>query len=352
MNNNGTIEIFALTEEQTALLYSFQREKIIDDIKNEKNMNKRDMKRKWLTDWVKSIKNVYKEISSGNELEFSENLLRDFKSLAELSANKTWCHLVVLETEFFYPYFPLNEKSKQYKQIKYTSKNFVYSLLTRQTTPVIVKPSFVDTINKTYRKTLNKLNGTTSKIITSVATTVAVSALTFGAASLLAGPIAVALVGSQFSGLAGAALTNACLAYIGGGAIAVGGLGMAGGTAIIAGGGALIGLATGGSISTGVTAAIIKNPQLAISSIAKLEVVMKEIILNAQHDVASAQKILSQYKEKIRQVEDEIEELRLKNEKYKKDIENMKKTLEFFKKSYAEMRKYTSSFEIGLKCNE
>ena len=54
--------------------------------------------------------------------------------------------------------------------------------------------------------------------------------------------IAVALVGSNFAGLHGAALTSACLAYLGGGAIAVGGLGMAGGTAAIVGGGAVLGL--------------------------------------------------------------------------------------------------------------
>lgn len=56
--------------------------------------------------------------------------------------------------------------------------------------------------------------------------------------------IAVALFGSQFSGLYGAAFTNAVLAYIGGGAIAAGGFGVAGGTMVIAGG-ALLGLNIG-----------------------------------------------------------------------------------------------------------
>lgn len=44
------------------------------------------------------------------------------------------------------------------------------------------------------------------------------------------------LFSSSFSGLSGAALTSACLAYLGGGAIADGGLGMAGGTMAIVGG--------------------------------------------------------------------------------------------------------------------
>lgn len=344
--DNSTISILALTEEQTALMYSFQREKILNDIENEKNMNHKIIKRNWLNNWTNSIRSAYYEISNGKRLEFSENLHVDFASLINHSNNMTWCYLIILETEFFAPYFPLDEKDKRYKQVKYTSKDFVYNFLTRHEN--IVDSKFVNDINKTYKRTLNKLNGTTGKIITGGAITVAVTALSFGLASLFAGPIAVALVGSQFAGLSGIALTNACLAYIGGGAIAVGGLGMAGGTAIIAGGGALIGLATGGSISTGVTAAIIKNPKLAISSVAKLEVVMKEVILNAQHDIASAQKILAQYKEKIRQLEDEIERLQASNEKNKEDIKNMSKTLEYFKKSYSETRKFTSSFEVGL----
>lgn len=344
--DNSTINILALTEEQTALMYSFQREKILNDIENEKNTNHKIIKRNWLNNWTKSIRAAYHEFSNGKRFEFSENLHLDFSSLVNHSNNMTWCYLIVLETEFFSPYFPLDEKDKRYKQVKYTSKNFVYNFLTRHEN--IVNPDFVTNINKTYKKTLNSLNNTTGKIITGGAITIAVTAASFGLASLLAGPIAVALVGSQFAGLSGVALTNACLAYIGGGAIAVGGFGMAGGTAIIAGGGALIGLATGGSISTGVTSAIIKNPKLAISSVAKLEVVMKEIILNAQHDIASVQKILSQYKEKIRQLEDEIEKLQAVNNKNKEDIKNMSKTLEYFKKSYSETIKFASSFEVGL----
>ena len=74
------------------------------------------------------------------------------------------------------------------------------------------------------------------------AITAGIAIVTIATAGALAGPIAVALVGSNFAGLSGAALTSACLAYLGGGAIAAGGAGMLGGTAVIVGGGAALGI--------------------------------------------------------------------------------------------------------------
>lgn len=342
--NNSTLEIFALTEEQTALMYSFQRKKIMEDIKNEKNVNVKELKSQWFNEWTKSIKNVYYNLASQKELVFSENLTQDFNSEIKKTNNRTWYYLIVLETEFFCPYFPLNEKDKRYKHIKFKTSDFVYNEVLKHN---IIDPSFVTRIKKSYSKTLNRLNGTVNKIIISGVASIAVIAVTFGLAAAFAGPIAVTLVGSNFAGLSGAALTNACLAYIGGGALSVGGAGMAGGTMIIAGGGALLG-AVGSSSVAGLTTAIALNPKLSLCSTAKLEVVIKEIILNSQHDIVSAQKALAQYKAKIRDLEDEIERLTEENEKNKQDIANLKKTLEFLKKSYSEMKKFSSSFETGL----
>lgn len=70
----------------------------------------------------------------------------------------------------------------------------------------------------------------------------------------MAPAIAVTLVGSNFAGLSGAALTSACLAYVGGGAIAAGGLGMSGGIATIVGGGAILGLGVGAGVGSAVGA--------------------------------------------------------------------------------------------------
>lgn len=343
--SNSTLDIFALTEEQTALMYSFQREKVLNDIKNEKNANKKNLKKQWLNEWTQGIRETYRMLSSNKELKFSDNLKFDFNAEISNSVNRTWYYLIVLETEFFIPYFSLNEDNKIYKNIKYTSSNFVYDEVLKHD---IIEPSFVTRIVKSYKNILHKLNGTVNKIIVSSAITVAVTAVTFGVAAVCAGPIAVTLVGGKFAGLTGAALTNACLAYIGGGALAIGGTGMAGGTMIIAGGGAILGLASSSSI-TGVTTAITLHPKLSLCSVAKLEVVIKEIILNSQHDIVSAQKTLARYKEKIRELEDIIEVLSVENKKNKEDIANIKKSYDYFKKSYKELQRFVSSFETGMR---
>ena len=52
--------------------------------------------------------------------------------------------------------------------------------------------------------------------LTSIVITAGVTIATVATAGAFAPTIAVALVGSNFAGLSGAALTSACLAYIGG----------------------------------------------------------------------------------------------------------------------------------------
>ncbi len=88
----------------------------------------------------------------------------------------------------------------------------------------------------------------------------AIGGATLGATALL--PAATSIVGmigatagtgTAISGLSGAALTNATLAWIGGGTLASGGGGMAAGTAVLAGisatGVGLIAVAIGGGVT-------------------------------------------------------------------------------------------------------
>lgn len=69
----------------------------------------------------------------------------------------------------------------------------------------------------------------------SLAGTVASGALAGFGATGSVGLLATASTGTAISSLAGAAATNATLAWLGGGALATGGLGMAGGTAVLGG---------------------------------------------------------------------------------------------------------------------
>ncbi|MFM6137227.1 MAG: hypothetical protein ACKPCP_24280, partial [Sphaerospermopsis kisseleviana] len=126
--------------------------------------------------------------------------------------------------------------------------------------------------------------------------------------------------------LSGAAAVSAVLAALGGGAIAAGGLGMAGGFAVLVGGGAILGAGAG----VGVGALFAQSPDAALTQAAKLEVVMKEIVL-IQKDIRLAQEIIKEQRQAIRSLEDERDDLIVNKEQNKQKIENLEKAIEYLK---------------------
>jgi len=353
--DNGILSALGLTARQTEILYNMQREEIQSDIASETNPELKIQKQLWLRQWEKSIGDAYREaISDGDteiawsmEDELAEIVASEFAS----SPSKLWLHMVVLEASLFVPYFPLDDKefsSKECRKLKYTGKyawlkNFLDQGRWVQSSTILL-------YQKAYKKALDRITGKTQKLIISGAVTLAVTLLTFGIGALFAGPIAVALVGAQFAGLSGAALTSACLAYLGGGALAIGGAGMAGGAAAIAGGGALIGFGVGGAATAGgnIVSSMLSNKNYALSQAARLEVSIKEIILNTQHDVRCAQGILAQYKSRIEELGAMIASKEIELDANKKDLKNLKAVVEYLKKAYMESNKFTSAFEVGM----
>jgi len=190
-------------------------------------------------------------------------------------------------------------------------------------------------------------------VITSLSITAVITVVVIFTAGTFAPAIATALVGSQFAGLSGAALTSACLAYLGGGAIAAGGLGMAGGTAAIVGGGAILGLGVGAGVGGAVGAVGIIGKKSTIQQSAKLMVSVKEIFLNDEHDLNYSDTVYEQYVAKIAEIEKDLVELRLKadvaskeeKKKLKLEIKNAEESMKIARKS---MLKYNSSFKIGV----
>ena len=123
---------------------------------------------------------------------------------------------------------------------------------------------------------------------------------------------------------------------------------MAGGVAIIAGGGALIGLAGSGTAVGVLSALLSSSPEYAITQAAKLETILKEVILNAQKDVVSAQAVIQQYKSQIEELNKKVTELETDNEKHKKELKNLKTSIKYLTKSCKAMNTFTSAFEVGL----
>jgi uncharacterized coiled-coil protein SlyX len=249
----------------------------------------------------------------------------------------------------FTPYTALDsEDNKDFKEYKYDSKKSYQRLKEFFVKQGILSDEKIERLHKTYSKSINQITGKGKKIALSILSVVAIAALAAAGAAVFAGPIAVALFGEQFVGLSGAALTAACLAMAGGGAIAAGGAGVAGGIAVIAGGGVLLGLAGGGTTAGIVFKMIASTPEYTLTQAAKLETILKEVILNAQQDVVSAQKIISRLQKQIDELNKKLTELETANENNKKEIKNIKTSIEYLKKSCKDMKAFASDYETGL----
>jgi hypothetical protein len=181
-------------------------------------------------------------------------------------------------------------------------------------------------------------------------------AIVTATAGTFAPAIAVALVGSNFAGLSGVALTSACLTYLGGGAIAIGGAGMAGGMVAIVGGGAVLGIGAGLGVGGAVGAAGLIGKQNTILQSAKLLVSVREIFLNDEHDTDYSNTVYEQYVQSTMDIEKGLVELRLKadvadgkeKKELKRQIKNAEEAVDAMKIARKSLLKFKSSFAGGL----
>ena len=269
----------------------------------------------------------------------------------------------------FEPYYPLglekNRKgveipSKKYNKLEnqllgYSRRSgdkFINDFFNKEYYP----DDYVDRLRKTYNKVLRELNEVLKGILTTVTIGAVITVVTVATAGIFSGYIAVALVGSNFAGLSGAALTNAALAYLGGGAIAAGGAGMIGGAATIVGGGAFLGAGVGLGIGGAVGKASIIGKENTILQSAKLLVSIREIFLNDEHDLTYSNSVYEQYLENITNIEKGLVELKLKydvssgqeKKELKEKIKRAEDSVEAMKIARKNLNKFISSFEEGL----
>lgn len=270
-----SMEMFGLTEEQLHILYSLEyaisKKDMADDKKPVAD------KALWLEKWEAAL-NDSQEDKVSIPYKGLDQLAAAVKLEAEKSPNKTWFYLTMLEATLFVPYSPLGlQEDKRFKKLHFSNQSEFLKFFASLTT--IMDPVYIDRFQKTYSKTLDKLTGKWQKVAIGALSVVAIAAIAAATAGAAAGPIAVAMFGSEFAGLSGAALTSACLAMVGGGAIAAGGFGMAGGVIAIVGGGAILGAAGGGAAVSAASLMMKSAPSFTLTQAAKLEVVLKEITL-------------------------------------------------------------------------
>lgn len=340
---HSVTEMFGLTKQQMRILYSLEHALTENDIRE----NPKDViyKEHWLNQWSACLQKTM----AGELTFYSKDALIDTASRElKMGINQTWFYLVMLEATLFQAYVPLGvgkDSDKHYKKLRYKDQTQFLKEFVKATGGM--DPNFIERFKKAYQKSFNKLSGKVQKVALGAVSVVAVAAAGAATAGVFAGPIAVSLFGGNFA-LHGAALTSASLAFAGGGTIAAGGAGMAGGVMAIAGGGALLGAASGGAAVSAVGAFAKTLPSFALTQAAKLEVVLKEIVLNAQKDVQSAQVIMEDLKQQIHTLQNELDELILEKEETKAARKNMEKTLDYLRKAYQDMVKFKSSYEIGM----
>lgn len=367
-----------LSLEQTEILYNLEYYKTLNDIEHTNipitGESVKELKTAWLQDWQKFISDGFESFTqvSGAKMHwYSMDELQ--QCIAEQNPNKPWYRLIILESMLFEPYYPLGmEKDKKgndvpckkYKHLNNPINGFKKGegdhFLNKQFTGKYCEKEYVKRLRKSYDKRMNELNEVLKTVITSLSITAVIAIVAVATAGALAGPIAVALVGSNFAGLSGAALTSACLAYLGGGAIAAGGAGMLGGTITIVGGGAALGLGVGAGVGGAVGSAGLLGKKNTIMQSAKLLTSVREIFLNDEHDIEFSNSVYEQYLQNITEIEKGLVELRLKKDiakgKEKKEIaETIKKaeeSVEAMKVARKSMLKYNSSFAEGLQVNQ
>lgn len=354
-SDNSLIEMFGLTFGQALLMFSAERMLANYDCLQTKNEKDAELKIKWIGEWEKAILDYLHKINSAymGGLYPDNGLENRFDAEMKKSNNRTWYYIVVLELLEFVAYTPLGgENDKQYRKCNYDEKkatDFLKKFILRQG---YLSEEKIDRLDKTYNKSISKISGKRGKIATNILAVIAIGSISAALTAVGAGSIAVLLVGNAFPGLYGAALVSACLALIGGGAVAAGGAGMAGGVAVIAGGGALLGLAGGGA-AVGVGSKLLSSvPEFTLTQSAKLETILKEVILNAQQDVVAAQKIMERYQEQIIELNKKLKKMELENDKNKKELNNIKTCIKYREKSYKDMKVFTSSYEIGMQAKE
>ncbi len=324
---------FGLTLEQTRIMFSYQYHLTLGDIEYDFFFDKKVLKREWLSKWQDSTElflNI--QINKNSTTNYTFGLLADFSLLKkeveiirkELDSKFTLM-VILLEVTLFTPYYPLGDNEQQFRDLKIYDENKLIGMLEFFAGTLEIDTNCVKKFKTAYNQAVDGISGRTFNLLLGgLFGTIFLAVIAAFATPLIAGLLAPILV----PGLSGAAAVSAVLAFLGGGAIAAGGFGMAGGLAVIVGGGAILGAGAG----AGVGSLFAQCPDTALTQAAKLEVVLREIIL-VQKDIRFAQEIIKEQRNAIRSLEDKMFELRRNQEKNKAEIENLKKAIEYLNKA-------------------
>ena len=291
--------LFGLNHSETELYFSLHRiltEKDIDETDDEKICKK---KRFWLGKYLDLIR-LNKSVD-GMPLNCSLSRLEISERLRAIPISKG--EILLFEARIFTPYFTLNIKHELLDGLKngYQSKSVSSTriLLDKLATAHKLDPKRIQACEVAYGDTIKQIRGDLGGIAKAAITVFAaiVVAVTAGYAA----PAIGAYVGGLL-GFWGCAATSAGLAFLGGGALAAGGFGMAGGVIAIIGGGFILG-GTGGAA---ILAVIDQDSPFVLQNIAKLEAIVKVLLLEQKGLSDLVEKITKSYEKSIQRIKDTI----------------------------------------------
>ncbi len=332
---------FGLDIKQTKTMFSYQYHLVLADIEYENNNEINFFKKQWLSKWKDSTELFLKgQINNEEDSNFDFCLITDFKLLKKAAKeyfdNKLNLYVMFLEVIIFKPYYPLgNSNDERFKNLKIVDEYKLTNKLKFFARTLDIDSSLVIRFKSNYNEAIKGIKSDWNPWLIGVVGAVALAIF----AAFFTPAIAALLAPVLAPGLSGAAAVSAVLAALGGGAIAAGGLGMAGGFAVIVGGGAILGASAG----VGVGALFSQSPDSALTQAAKLEVVMKEIVL-IQKDIRLAQEIIKEQRQAIRSLEDQLDNLLLDKEKNSKKIDNLKQSIEYLKNALERNQELLASY--------
>ena len=304
----GTFSVFGLTAVQTEILYELERRIIENDIRIDEK--KADKKALWLSEWVQT-----QLFNKCTDKELHGFIQTD-------NQNNVWKYMILLECVLFPGYYPFKKEDvKRFKGLK-LAKKARHDMLEQIADLFLgVDKKYIDIFEKAYEKSIKRMSNYWLKVggvTLGVMVLVLIAILTFQYEIL-------GLVAAE--GTSGAALITSGLAALGGGAIAAGGGGVAAGTAVFVGGGILLGTAVG--VPSGFVVATATNSRLFLSQAAKMEVVLKEIVLAIQKDTEYFQKVMLGLYEQSAVLTAELQKLKLEEENNKEKIAELKKSIKY-----------------------
>lgn len=336
---------FGLNLNQAKILFSIQKLIVENDIavSRMKHSEKSSYKEKWLKEWSKSILDYLCELESSqtrsfyNRYEIKQAINSEVK---KSPSNNSWYYIIMLECISFIPYKCeyIEDKKNCIKSSSSTKIEFIKKLVREH---MIINVNDIDKLEEAYNKTITKLKGGLPKIIIAMVGILSMTFLINALRSIYLGPVLIAIFGARANELV---FMKAYLAAVTGGVISVGNIRED--DSMIVGGGVLLGLARDEHINCKITRFIAIEPRYTLMQTAKLEVVLKEIILKSSKDIIVAKEILSNYKEQIGQLHMHVLQLTTEN-----DIEftrKLRKSLYYMEKSYKDMNLFILNFEKSI----